>query len=60
MDLHPNATVNLLPDIPSGSDYITWLSSRMAADEAPDIVWDQWFNRNRTLGYLVDGAGRIL
>ena len=49
MDLHPNATVNLLPDIPSGSDYVTWLSARMAAGEAPDIVWDHWFNRNRVM-----------
>lgn len=48
MDMHPNTTIELLPDIPGGTDYVTWLSSRMAADEAPDIVWDQWFNRSRT------------
>ena len=49
MEMHPNATVNLLPDTPDTSASTTWLTARMAAGEAPDIVWDHWFNRNRIL-----------
>ena len=49
MEMHPNATVNLLPDTPDTSASTTWLAARMAAGEAPDIVWDHWFNRNRIL-----------
>jgi hypothetical protein len=36
--------------LPSGTDYQTWLASRVAASEAPDIAWDQYGNRNRVQG----------
>ena len=49
MEMHPNATINLLPDTPDTAGSTTWLAARMAAGEAPDIVWDHWFNRNRIL-----------
>jgi ABC-type glycerol-3-phosphate transport system substrate-binding protein len=50
MEMNPNATVNLLPDLPSGTSRTTWLASRIAAGEAPDIAWDQYGNRNRNMG----------
>ena len=50
MEMNPNAVVNAMPDVPSGTDHQTWLASRIAAGEAPDIAWDQFFNRNRTQG----------
>jgi raffinose/stachyose/melibiose transport system substrate-binding protein len=47
MDMHPGVTINLIPNLPGGTDYNTWLASRIAAGEAPDIAWDQFGNRNR-------------
>ena len=49
MELHPNATVNLLPDPHTDADYHTWLASRMAAGETPDIAWDQFSSHNRNI-----------
>ncbi|MBZ0291727.1 MAG: extracellular solute-binding protein [Anaerolineae bacterium] len=50
MEMHPNVTINLVPNLPAGTDYNTWLASRVAAGEAPDIAWDQYGNRNRVQG----------
>lgn len=44
MDMHPNVTINLVSQITT--DYSTWLASRIAAGEAPDIAWDQYAQRN--------------
>ncbi len=38
MEMNPNATINLIPDLPSGTSRVTWLASRMAAGETPDIA----------------------
>ena len=48
MEMNPDATINLVADFPDTGSY-AWLAARMAAGEAPDIVWDHWFNRNRIL-----------
>ena len=46
MDLHPGVTITLVPDLPSGQDMETFLAARMAADQAPDIAWQQYGTRN--------------
>ena len=46
MDMHPGVTINLIPNLPAGTDYPTWLAARIAAEEAPDIAWDQYAQRN--------------
>jgi len=46
MDAHPGVTIKLLPDLPTGTDNETFLAARMAADEAPDIAWQQFGTRN--------------
>ena len=38
---------------------VTWLASRIAAGEVPDIAWDQFSQSQSQHGFLVDGAGRI-
>lgn len=49
MELHPGVTIELVPALGgSETDYYTWLSARIAAGEAPDIVWDQSTLRNTT------------
>lgn len=50
MDMHPNVTINLIPNLPGGTDYPTWLASRIAAGEAPDIAWEQYAQRNNNAG----------
>jgi len=46
MDAHPGVTIKLVPDLPSGTDMETFLAARMAADESPDIMWQQFGTRN--------------
>jgi len=48
MDLHPGVTINLIPNLPAGTNYDTWLAARIAAGEAPDIAWEQFYSRNTT------------
>jgi multiple sugar transport system substrate-binding protein len=49
MELHPEVTIELVPALGgSETDYYTWLSARIAAGEAPDLVWDQASFRNTT------------
>jgi raffinose/stachyose/melibiose transport system substrate-binding protein len=47
-ELHPGVKITLVPDLPSGTDYATWLTTRMAAGQAPDIGWEQYTTRNST------------
>ncbi len=46
MELHPNVTINLMPNLAPGTNYDTWLAARVAAGEQPDIVWEQFYSRN--------------
>jgi ABC-type glycerol-3-phosphate transport system substrate-binding protein len=46
MDAHPGVTITLVPNLPSGQDYETFLAARMAADQSPDIMWQQYGTRN--------------
>ena len=46
MEMHPDVTINLVPNLPGGTDYPTWLAARIAAGEAPDIAWEQYAQRN--------------
>lgn len=39
--LHPNITINLIPPLAPGSDYITWVRTQAAGAQLPDIVWLQ-------------------
>ncbi|MBW7884533.1 MAG: carbohydrate ABC transporter substrate-binding protein, partial [Caldilineaceae bacterium] len=36
----------LVPNLPSGQDFETFLAARMAANESPDIMWQQFGTRN--------------
>ncbi|MBZ0298208.1 MAG: extracellular solute-binding protein [Anaerolineae bacterium] len=49
MEMHPGVTINLIANLPAGTDYNTWLASRIAASEAPDIAWDQYAFRNQQM-----------
>jgi raffinose/stachyose/melibiose transport system substrate-binding protein len=46
MALHPGVTINLVPNLPAGQDFETYLAARMAAGESPDIMWQQFYSRN--------------
>ncbi len=39
--LHPNVQITLIPPLPPGSDYITWVRTQAAGAQLPDIVWLQ-------------------
>jgi ABC-type glycerol-3-phosphate transport system substrate-binding protein len=39
--LHPNIQISLIPPLPPGSDYITWVRTQAAGAQLPDIVWLQ-------------------
>jgi multiple sugar transport system substrate-binding protein len=47
MDMHPGVTVELVPSVPTGTDYLAWLTTRLAAGNAPNIAWQQFYDRNR-------------
>lgn len=47
MALNPGVTVELVPSVPTGTDYRAWLTTRLAAGNAPNIVWEQFYDRNR-------------
>jgi ABC-type glycerol-3-phosphate transport system substrate-binding protein len=44
--LHPGVTIKLVENLPSGQDMETFLAARMAADQSPDIMWQQFGTRN--------------
>jgi ABC-type glycerol-3-phosphate transport system substrate-binding protein len=44
--LRPDVDIELVPNLPSGQDFETYLSARMAANESPDIMWQQFGTRN--------------
>jgi ABC-type glycerol-3-phosphate transport system substrate-binding protein len=44
--LHPGVTIRLVPNLTAGVGFGPWLTARMAAGTAPDIVWEQFFLRN--------------
>lgn len=46
-ELHPEVTVELVPAVPTGTNYVTWLTTRLAAGQAPNIAWQQFYDRNR-------------
>jgi ABC-type glycerol-3-phosphate transport system substrate-binding protein len=43
---HPGVEIELVPNLPSGQDFETFLAARMAANESPDIMWQQFGTRN--------------
>jgi len=45
--LHPDVDIELVPNQPAGTDMETYLAARMAANEAPDIMWQQFNTRNQ-------------
>lgn len=47
MALNPGVTVELVPQVPTGTDYRAWLTTRLAAGQAPNISWEQFYDRNR-------------
>src|SRR5258708_19724482 len=47
MDKHPGVNIKLVPDLPAGQDYETFLAPRMAPDQAPDIIWQQFGTPNQ-------------
>lgn len=46
MAQHPDVTIELVPNLPSGQDFETYLAARMAAGQSPDIMWQQFGTRN--------------
>ena len=44
---HPDVDIELVPNLPSGQDFETYLSARMAANQSPDIMWQQFNTRNQ-------------
>lgn len=39
--LHPDIKITLIPPLPPGSDYITWVRTQAAGAQLPDIIWLQ-------------------
>ena len=37
--LHPDITIEFLDQLAAGQDYATWLKTKMAGGQAPDVVW---------------------
>src|SRR6185503_8138825 len=46
MDDHPGAKITLVDNLPAGQDMEAYLAARMAADQSPDIMWQQFGTRN--------------
>jgi raffinose/stachyose/melibiose transport system substrate-binding protein len=44
--LNPDVDIELVPNQPSGVDFETFLAARMAANQSPDIMWQQFGTRN--------------
>lgn len=45
IDMHPGVTIELVDNLPA-DQVETLLTTRMSAGEAPDIIWQQFANRN--------------
>ena len=44
---HPGTKINLVAAVPAGTDLEAWLAARMAANQSPDIMWQQFGTRNQ-------------
>jgi ABC-type glycerol-3-phosphate transport system substrate-binding protein len=44
---HPGTKINLVAAVPAGTDLEAWLAARMAANQSPDIMWQQFSTRNQ-------------
>jgi len=44
--LHPGITIEFLDEVTAGTDYQTWLKTKMAGGQAPDIFWQHASNIN--------------
>ena len=44
--LHPGITIEFLDEVAAGTDYGTWLKTKMAGGQAPDIFWQHASNIN--------------
>lgn len=44
--LHPGVDIELVPNLPAGQDLETYLAARMAANQSPDVMWQQFGTRN--------------
>ena len=47
MEKKPGVTVELVPNVPTGTNYDVWFSTRLSAGQAPNIAWRQFYDRNR-------------
>ena len=52
--MHPGITIEFLDQVASGTDYLTWLKTKMAGAQAPDIFWQHASNING--GAIPQGA----
>ena len=46
MAMHPGITIEFLEQVSAGTDYLTWLKTKMAGAQAPDIFWQHASNIN--------------
>lgn len=44
--LHPGTTITFLDQVSGGQDYSTWLKTKIAGGQAPDIIWQHASNIN--------------
>ena len=44
---HPGVKITLVANLPTGTDLEAWLAGRMAANQSPDIMWQQFGTRNQ-------------
>ena len=52
--LHPGITIEFIPQLTGGQDYLTWLKTRIAGGQAPDIFWTHASQING--GYIPTGS----
>ncbi|WP_026962587.1 ABC transporter substrate-binding protein [Alicyclobacillus herbarius] len=53
---HPGIKINFIHALPAGQDYDTWVRTKAAGGQLPDIIWEQWYYANTALpkGTLLD------
>src|SRR5215210_1125996 len=44
---HPGVKIKLVAALPAGTDLEQYLSARMAANQSPDVMWQQFGTRNQ-------------
>lgn len=44
---HPGTKINLVAALPTGTDLEAWLAARMAANQSPEVMWQQFGTRNQ-------------